>query len=234
MRLHVVDAGHEQDLAHRRARPFARQHRGRAFVHLLRGRQRQPKRVAVAVLRQVQEHHARSVRRFPQVFGARAVEAPPEHRAVEAEAAQELRHLGYVAEGVGDVPRAHGPAEALRDAVPARQVAHQRLAADQELVGHHVPRAHQQAAGRDVTPQALLLLGAHVQVVFEHHRLAVEMEREGGVRFQQVEHAVHEVDQPQAELFVCQVPLAVPVRVRDDVNLQAHPFTAPAVSPATK
>ena len=126
----------------------------------------------------------------------------------------------------------------------AQQVADERLAADQKLVRHHVPRADQDAAVLDRLPQPRLLLGPDLEVVLEHDRLAVEMEvLVAGIGVEQIEQPIDERHEPEPELLVGQVPLAVPVRVRDDVDVQhgrqsvrleRQPFTAPAVRPATK
>ena len=63
----------------------------------------------------------------------------------------------------------------------------------------------------------------YLQVVLQRHRLPVEHEVPVlGVRVQQVQQRVHHPHQPRAELLERLVPLAVPVRVRDDDECAVH------------
>jgi len=170
---------------------------------------------------QVAEQHAAAVGRLPpQLLLQPALVQPAEvHGRADAEAAQNLRQLRDVAEGVGDVARLLHPAEALRDAVAEQQVAHQRLAADEEFVGQHVPRAHAQPALADELCQRLPRVRPDLQVVVEHDGLAVEVEvGEARVTLQQREQPVHEANEPHPEVLERLIPLPVPVGVRDDVH----------------
>src|SRR6185369_11609408 len=118
----------------------------------------------------------------------------------------------------------------------AQQVADQRLAADEKLVGHYVPRTDENAALFNRLPQPRLLLRPDLEVVLEDDGLAVEMEiLVVGIGIEQIEQPIDERDEPEAELFVREVPLTIPMRVRHDVNIEhLYPLTAPAVRPATK
>ncbi len=136
----------------------------------------------------------------------------------------------------------------------AEQVADERFAAHQELVGHHVPGADQDAAVLDRLAQPRFLFRPDLEVVLEHDGLAVEMEMlVVGIGIEQIEQPIDERDEPEPELLVRQIPLAIPVGVGDDVDVQHmcrrlrfvvqvrgssfdgfYPFTAPAVRPATK
>jgi hypothetical protein len=40
-----------------------------------------------------------------------------------------------------------------------------------------------------------------------------------GIGIEQIEQPIDERDEPEPELLVCQIPLAIPVGVRDDVNI---------------
>ena len=94
----------------------------------------------------------------------------------------------------------------------AQQVADQRLAADEKFVRHHVPGADQDPAVFNCLAQPRLLLGTDLEIVLEHDRLAVEVEiLVARIGIQQVEQPIDERHEPEPELLVRQVPLAVPV-----------------------
>ena len=119
---------------------------------------------------QVLGPHRRPVGGLPPERGAidGRGDAPPHHRVLEAGQPQELGHLGHVAEHVGQVADLHGAAERRRPLEAHLQVADERLAGDEELVGQHVPGADGEAAGARQAPQAGLGLGPHRQVVVDH------------------------------------------------------------------
>ena len=149
--------------------------------------------------------------------------APPHHRVVEAGLAQELGHLGHVAEHVGQVADGHRPPEGGRPLHAHLEVADEGLAGDEELVGEDVPRADGDAPGRRQPAEAGLGLGAEGEVVVDRRHLPVEEEvGDGGVGLQPVEDVVEHVDQPQAEGLERLVPLTVPVRVGDDGDGPDH------------
>ena len=145
--------------------------------------------------------------------------AAPHHGVVEAELAQQLGHLGHVAEHVGQVADRHGAAEGGGAVEAELEVADHGLARHQELVHQDVPGAHGQPTRRGQAAQHRLGLGAHGQVVVDHRHLAVEQEvGVGRVGVEAGEQVVEQVDQAQAEGLVRLVPLAVPVGVGDDVH----------------
>jgi hypothetical protein len=142
---------------------------------------------------------------------------------LEPELAQELGHLRDVAEHVRQVPDLHPAAEPSGHGQPVLQVAHEGLAGDEELVGQGVPRPHRHPAARGEGSQARLGLGPHRQVVVHHRHLAVEHEvGVGGITLQLGQQSVEEVDEAQPERLERGVPLAVPVRVGDDVDASDH------------
>jgi hypothetical protein len=105
--------------------------------------------------------------------------------------------------------------------MPAEQVAHERLAADEKLVRHDVPRSDQDASCFNRLAQPRFLLRPDLEVILEHDRLSVEMEVfVGRILVQQIEQAIDECDEAEPELLVGQVPLPIPVCVRNDVNIQ--------------
>ena len=186
---------------------------------------RQVREAAVAVLvRQVDGEDRRAVGSLPAELRldrlGRAGEPAPEDRRVDPEAVQDLRHLREVAERVGDVADAHRLAEAPADLPAEQHVADRRLAADEELVGQDVPGADLDAPRLDEAAEVRLALGPDLEVILEDDGLAVEHE-EPVVRIgvHQRDQPVDEPDQLPAELLERPVPLAVPVSVRDDVNL---------------
>ena len=106
------------------------------------------------------------------------------------------------------VPLAHGP--------PVQQVAHERLRADEELVGQDVARAGLEPTLDQQGAEAALHLGADLEVVLEQHRLAVEGEAVLGTGFERRDRLVDDLGEADAEVLERQVPLAIPVRVRND------------------
>jgi hypothetical protein len=136
---------------------------------------------------------------------------------IHAGQAQELGHLGHVAEHVGQVAHLHGPAQGGGPPEPELQVADDRLPRDEELVHEDVPGAEGHPAGGVESAQGVGRLGPHGQVVIDHGHLPVEQEvAAGGVGLQRGQQSVEEVDEGQAEGREGGVPLAVPVGVGDD------------------
>src|SRR5206468_12078041 len=83
--------------------------------------------------------------------------------------------------------------------------------------------------------QPIHLSGTDLEVVLEHDRLAVEMVvGESRIAVEQLQQVVDQVDEPETELLAGEIPLAIPVGMRNDVNVHQLPLTAPAVNPATK
>ena len=144
--------------------------------------------------------------------------AAPHDRIGQSGAPEELRHLRDVPEHVGQVADPHRPAE-LRGACPATlEVSYQGLAADEELVHEDLPRADGEPAAHHVAAQALLLLGTNLEVVVDRRELAVERERELGLRLEHLHDPVDEVDELHPEALERPIPLAVPVRMGDEMD----------------
>ena len=66
--------------------------------------------------------------------------------------------------------------------------------------------------------QALLLLGTDLEVVVDRRQLAVEGERELGLRLEHLHDPIDEVDELHPEALERPIPLAVPVGVRDEMD----------------
>ena len=99
------------------------------------------------------------------------------------------------------------------------QVAHERLAARNQLVGEHVPRTRLEPPLAEQRRELGRALGADGEVVLEDDRLSVEEKALARGR-RIVEQLVDERDEPLPEALRGVIPLAIPVRVRDDVDVE--------------
>ncbi len=143
---------------------------------------------------------------------------------LEPQLAEQLGHLGDVAEHVRQVADLHRAAEAGGHGQSPLEVAHQGLAGHEELVGQRVPGPHGHAAGGGEGPQPGLRLGPDLEVVVNDGHLPVEQEvGVGGVGLELREERVEQVDEAEAERLERGVPLPVPMGVRDDVDAPGHP-----------
>ncbi len=150
--------------------------------------------------------------------------AAPHHGVVDPEEPEQLRHLGDVAEHVGQVPDPHGAAEAAGALDAELEVAHEGLAGHQELVGQRVPGPEREPAGGDEPADRLLSPGPDRGVVVDDGELAVEEEvGEAEVGLEVGEQVVEQLHQPQPERLERQVPLPIPVGVGDDGDGPRHP-----------
>ena len=98
-----------------------------------------------------------------------------------------------------------------------------RFAADQEFVGQDVPGTDQDPAGLNLAREALAVVRADLQVVLEDDGLAVQMEGDvvsvfRTVALEDAEELVHGAHEAHPEVLEGEIPLAVPMRVRDDVQ----------------
>ena len=217
LRLDVIAPVHQQQARDARARGEALGLVAQPLGQRVR-LEREVDGVAVAV-HQVHGEDARPVGRLPpeERLVDPGRDAAPEHRALAAEAGEQLGKLTDVAELVGHVADPHHRPERAGVREPAAQVADQGLARHQPLVGQHEPGPDQQAAVAHQLRDALARARTHLEVVREHDRLTVEREvSEAGVALEQVEDAVEQVHEANPERLVRQVPLAVPVRVRNE------------------
>src|SRR5437773_5230159 len=145
---------------------------------------------------------------------------------VVAEGAEDLRKLRGMAERIGDVRDSRGAPELARTAQPFLKVPNDRLARNEEEVRENVPWADEQAIGFDERLDARDVGGTLLEIVLDRDGLSIEGERaEVRVALEDVEEAGDHRHEPRAVALEALVPLAVPVRVRDDER-------APAESPA--
>ena len=169
--------------------------------------------------------HRRPVGRCPPEGGAvdGSRHPPPDDGVFEAGEAEELGHLGHVAEHVGQVAHGHGSAEGGRPLETELEVAHHGLARHTELVHQHVPGPDREPAARRQPPQTLFGVRAQSQVVVDHRHLTVEhVAGVGGVGLEARQQLVEQLDQLQAEGLEGRVPLPVPVGVGDDGDRPGH------------
>src|SRR5579885_2774754 len=115
-------------------------------------------------------------------------DATPENGVIDAEAAQNLRHLRDMPERIRQITNAHGLTEVGSAPQAELQVAHQRLAAHQKLVRLQIPGANQHATRPDVLPQPFLLLRLYLKIIIENDGLPIEHEmRKAGVALQNIQ-----------------------------------------------
>jgi hypothetical protein len=125
-------------------------------------------------------------------------------------------------EGIGTVKhwRAHG-AEQLKLMATNEQVPHKRLAAGNQLIGEHVPGACLEPPGSEQAANTIPLRRASLQVILQDDGLPIEEERlpfTGWLR----EQIIDKVDEADPEFLSRSIPLAIPVGVRNKMNLERH------------
>ena len=225
----MVGPVHHEREAEPRPRGEHVAHRGPARLRA-HGVGRQSRAVLVPVRRQVQEKHARAVRRRPPRRVARRPRGPavpaPDDGDVEPEAAREGRHRRRVAERVRRVEHGWGDgAERVQDAPPGEQVADVRLSAGDQRIGQHVPRPRLEPPLLQRGCQLVAPLGPDREIVHQRDRLPVEQEPlQRGIHAgpnRSIEQLVDQRDEPLSEAPHGLVPLAVPVRVRHDEHVEA-------------
>ena len=165
--------------------------------------------------------HRRAVGRSPPKGGLvdDRRHAAPHDGIGKAGLVQQLGHLAHMAEHVGEVAHLHGAPERGRALEAELQIAHDRLAGDEEFVHEDVPGAEGDPSRSREAPKTALVLGTSLEVVVHSRHLAVEqIVRIRRVGLHEHEQLVHEVDETELEGPERRVPLAVPVRVGDDVD----------------
>src|SRR5581483_9406184 len=135
---------------------------------------------------------------------------------IYAEAPENLRHLRQVAELVGQIADLHARAELAGDAMADEQAAHGRLAAGQELVVQLIPGADGDTPFPDVLFQPGAVLRLDGEVVLQHDGLRVQVEITiVRVAVEQGKDVIYQVYETHSELLERQIPLPIPVRMRD-------------------
>jgi hypothetical protein len=131
---------------------------------------------------------------------------------------EQLRHLGDVAEHVGQVADPHRATERFGGVPSQLEVPDQRLARDEELVHEDLPRPDRQPALADQALDPGPSGRPDLEVVVDRCNLAVERESEPLVRLHRVEELVDQLDETHPEHLEGLVPLTVPVGVGDQVD----------------
>jgi hypothetical protein len=210
-----------------RGRGTPHQHRLEAGPCLAktRGVVHQPGAGFVSIRRQVVQQNRAAIGRVPPeqvTFLARLPAEPaPQHAVAHAELRRERGPRGRMAERVGGIHYRRAPAQRLGVGSTEQQVADQGLAGRNDLVGQNVPGPDLQPAGAHQGAESRALVGAYAEVVLQQHGLAVEIEAAELRRcVEAVEQVVEGGNQASHEGGSRQVPLSVPVGVRDEVDRQ--------------
>jgi hypothetical protein len=193
----------------------------RARIWFLLGGERRRDAVAAA---DVLDEHSAAVGGLPEELRGLEgiVRAAPEDAAFDAEACEDRREVGDLAERIGQVADVHYAAQLARDAMAAQEIAHQRLAARERFIGDDVPGPGGQAAFAHVALDQRATVGAHLEVVLDQDGVAVEHEVAVlRIASEDVEEQIEEADEARAVALVGEVPLAIPVRVGDEDDAPA-------------
>src|SRR5437764_1121635 len=110
-------------------------------------------------------------------------------------------------------------AEARDDAPPLQQVADERFPAGNQLVREDVPRARLEPPLAQQRAELLGALRTHVEIVVEQDGLPVE-QKTLAEAWRVIEELVNERDEPLPEALDGEIPLAIPMRVGDDVGVE--------------
>ncbi len=224
----VVEQGNPRrtPLAHLREQPRHALHR-QSGLHAARGAdvlvplESQRPGVAVAAPLMHGEHPA-AVGGLPDELETHLLDlvavAPGVDERVDPDAAEELRELRGMSERVGHVAHLLHATQALGHLVTPEEIPHQRLTADQEAVGEHVPGSDGQRPAPHLAADAIPVLRTHPQVVLGQDRLPVEHEVPKRSVLQRVQDPLHDPHQLDAERVDAPIPLAVEVRVRHQIG----------------
>ncbi len=177
------------------------------------------RRVAVSAALVDREHFA-PVRCAPQILVAGVVQfvpvAPRVHERINAGPHEDLRHLRDVPERVRHVADLLDRSQRRAYRAAQKEIPYGRLRAHEKLIGEDVPWPDRDRAVGDAPGQPVPVIGRHFEEVLDDDRLAVQQEvAERTLAVERVQHELHRLDEMHAELVEGQIPLAVPVRVRD-------------------
>ena len=174
-----------------------------------------------------------AIRRLPPERGAIDLiwDSAPHDGSADPGHPQDLRHLADVPELVREIADPRAAAELRGPAQATFQVPDVRFPRREELVHLREPRAGRELPRSSQPFHVSPPVGPDGKVVVDHRGLPVQVEvREA--RVQQLDQPVHHRDQHVEEPFERQVPLAVPVRVRDQRDLSSiHGASVPRGSP---
>ena len=178
---------------------------------------------------QMPEQHVLAVRPAPAieiaVLAGLPAEPAPHYAVLDVELACERGPDAGVPERVRRVqhvapaPPSPPSPPTLRVHRPVQQVAHERLARRDQLVREHVPGTDLQTPGLHEGADVRFALGADAQVVLDQHRLSVEQKTAvAGVLPQPFDEIVEDGHEPGLEGGRREIPLPVPMRMRDEMK----------------
>ena len=149
-----------------------------------------------------------------------ATQAAPEDDQGKAEPRGQRGERRGVSERIGRVEHARSvSAKPLEHSSPGKEVPNQCLARGDELVGQDVPRTGLQRARAEPLGERVTPLGSNGKVVVDDYCLTVQQKARTGLG-SLGEQLIDQRDEPLTETTSGKIPLAVPVCVCDDVNVQ--------------
>ena len=149
---------------------------------------------------------------------ARPPQPAPHHGPANPEPHTEVGQAGRMAERVGAVQHRRFGTELPRHRDPDLQVPGERYAGGNQLIGQDIPRPDRELASPHQCLDRSAGPGHHREIVLDQDHLAVEVEAKPRGRLEQFEQPVHRRNQPGREDAPGQVPLPIPVDMRDQVK----------------
>ena len=155
---------------------------------------------------------------------AHVIEAAAEYRIVKAKAPNDLRCLGDISEGVGEIARLHRLRPHLTaEPQTVEHIADVGLPGGKVLVLEHVPGAYPNTPGADEGQEPLPHPRADLQVILDDDILAVQVVVGViGILLHDLNEGIEQLHQAGAVLLKGEVPFSVPVGVGDDVESFFH------------
>src|SRR5260221_2760559 len=170
------------------------------------------------------DEHTRAVRSAPpyRVAGgpSAAAQSPPEDDERESKSGSQRRKCCRMTKRIGTVQhRRRVSPQATYHLAPDQKVPDLRLTAGNQFVAEYVPWTRFDASVAQQGGDVRCALRPHGEIVLEHDRLAIEQKSLARLR-RGVEQVIDEPHEAQAEFVHRVVPLAIPVRVRDDEHVR--------------
>ncbi len=127
---------------------------------------------------------------------------------------------------IGQIAGSRGLPESPRDTAADLKIADQRFAAGKKAVREQVPGTDLELAGFHQLRDSARAVGPHFEVILEHDRLTVEVKTWKGSAFEKRQHLVRHREQPRTHPLKRLIPLAIPVRVNDEIKMLHEPRLA--------
>ncbi|OPZ03853.1 MAG: hypothetical protein BWZ08_02814 [candidate division BRC1 bacterium ADurb.BinA292] len=178
--------------------------------------------VGAPQLPQPRREDGRAVGRTPAEFrmgGALAADILRRHDRLDAETSIQLRHLRRLPPAERRITHRQRSAQFAADLPPDEQIAHHAFPGDRPWVGQREPRPDEQPAGGHQPRNSRAVLRRHLEVIGDHHRLAVErVIAEVLAPLHQLQQLLEKLNQLQPRGPDRPSPLAVPVGMRNDMS----------------